>query len=496
MNKMSLAKNSGIDVNSLEADYADLNDEEDVVISREDRGPCIQFSEKAMTRLCEPWQNALLIKLLGRQHTYNFLHARLQQKWNLKGGWKLIDLVNDYFVVKFDLEEDLNFVLTGGPWLISGQYLVMQKWRPGFCPATAHITRMAAWIRVSAIQLECFDIWALKRIGNLLGKLLKVDALTTAQNRGKFARLCVELDLTKPLDAFVQINQVWYNIEYEGLPEICYSCGHYGHKKEACNLKTTSAGLTSETPLAAGTDTMGQPAEMEKENPVEGNEGLRGPWMNVPPRRKPKAIATEGKGMPSGGKGQGSRFEALREMDDIAEHIGGGVDRNASQIQPTLTATAKLNAKSGKKAWTKPKAALPGTRTALNDISNNAVQKQSVMSLGSKRGDIPSSSTSRAWNTAGKMVIGERPALNTVSINEQLTNWVSGQNVYNEKGLYIFGHQPPNIDSSGVEIETESDTYMDANTAIPEHPENTPLEQEMDLMEGQAQAINVEVPRD
>ncbi|PQQ08946.1 uncharacterized protein Pyn_16011 [Prunus yedoensis var. nudiflora] len=104
----------------------------------------------------------------------------------------------------------------------------------------------------------------------------------------------------------------------------------------------------------------------------------------------------------------------------------------APQIQPTLTATAKLNAKSGKKAWTKPKAALPGTRTALNDISNNAVQKQSVMSLGSKRGDIPSSSTSRAWNTAGKMVIGERPALNT----------------------------------------------------------------EMDLMEGQAQAINVEVSRD
>lgn len=146
MNKMSMAKNFGVDVNSLEADYDDLNDEEDVVTSCEERGPGIQFSKKAMTRLCEPWQHALIIKLLGRPHTYNFLHARLQQKWNLKGGWKLIDLVNDYFVVKFDLEEDLNSVLTGGPWIISGQYLVMQKWRPGFCLATAHITRMVAWI--------------------------------------------------------------------------------------------------------------------------------------------------------------------------------------------------------------------------------------------------------------------------------------------------------------------------------------------------------------
>lgn len=236
-----------------------------------------------MTRLCEPWQNALTIKLLGRSHTYNFLHARLQQKWSLRGGWKLIDLVNDYFVVKFDQEEDLNFVLTEGPWIISGQYLVMQKWRPGFCPATAHITRIAAWICVSVIQLECFDIWALKRIGNLLGKLLKIDGLTTAQNRGKFARLCVELDLTKPLDAFVQINQVWYNIEYEGLPEICYLCGHYGHKKEACSLKTDYAGQTSETPNAAGVNAMGQPAEVENANLMEEKEGLRGPWMNVPP---------------------------------------------------------------------------------------------------------------------------------------------------------------------------------------------------------------------
>lgn len=76
----------------------------------------------------------------------------------LKGRWKLVDLVNDYYVVKFELEEDLNFVLTRGPWIITGQYLVMQKWRPGFCPVTAQITRMVAWIRVSALQLECFDV--------------------------------------------------------------------------------------------------------------------------------------------------------------------------------------------------------------------------------------------------------------------------------------------------------------------------------------------------
>ncbi|CAL2237758.1 unnamed protein product [Prunus armeniaca] len=117
MDTVNLAKNVGIDMSSLEANYDDLNDEMNVVVARGERGPSIQFSKRAMDRL---WQ-----------------------------------------------------------------YLVMHKWRPEFCPATAKITRITAWIRVSALQLECFDVRSLKRIGNLLGKLLKIDSLTTSQNRGR-----------------------------------------------------------------------------------------------------------------------------------------------------------------------------------------------------------------------------------------------------------------------------------------------------------------------
>lgn len=116
----------------------------------------------------------------------------------------MVDLVNDYFVVKFNLEEDLHFVLTGGPWIVADRCRpVFGDAEMGFCPTSATITRMVAWIHVSAIQLECFGICALKKIVNLLSKLLKIDALTIAQHRGKFTRLCVKLDLSKPLKAFV-----------------------------------------------------------------------------------------------------------------------------------------------------------------------------------------------------------------------------------------------------------------------------------------------------
>ncbi|XP_021825377.1 uncharacterized protein LOC110766368 [Prunus avium] len=267
MNKVNLEKNVGIDISSLDADYDDLNDDEDVQISHGERGPSIQFSDRAMDRLCKPWRNALIV--------------RLQQKWSLKGAWKLVDLVNDYYVVKFDLKEDLNFVLTGGPWIIAGQYL----------------------------------------IGNLLGKLLKIDSLTTAQNCGKFARLCVELDLTKPLEAFVQINQNWNNIEYE-------------------------------------------------ESTVGDDECSRGPWMNVQSRRRHKLDFEVFGGKGSGAKVKGSCFDALRNISDNFGTDEAVSDVFVEQDKSNFNSSFLPDMEHGKKVWTKTKNAKPVFRSALNDISN------------------------------------------------------------------------------------------------------------------------------
>lgn len=84
MQKVNLTKNAGTNVNSLNVEYEDFNYDEDVVISRGVHGPSIQFSDRATSHLCEPCKNALIIRLLGRSHAYNYLHACLQHKWSLK----------------------------------------------------------------------------------------------------------------------------------------------------------------------------------------------------------------------------------------------------------------------------------------------------------------------------------------------------------------------------------------------------------------------------
>lgn len=51
--------------------------------------------------------------------------------------------------------------------------------------------------------------------------------------RGKFTRICVEINLTKPVVGKVWLDSHWYKGEYEGLHLICVSCGCYDHL--ACN---------------------------------------------------------------------------------------------------------------------------------------------------------------------------------------------------------------------------------------------------------------------
>ncbi|KAI5350426.1 hypothetical protein L3X38_003317 [Prunus dulcis] len=50
-----------------------------------------------------------------------------EQRWRLKGPMQLVDLDNGFFIVRFVLEEDLLYVLTGGPWVVAGQYVAVQK---------------------------------------------------------------------------------------------------------------------------------------------------------------------------------------------------------------------------------------------------------------------------------------------------------------------------------------------------------------------------------
>lgn len=70
-----------------------------------------------------------------------------------------------------------------------------------------------------------------------IGKPVKVDLNILKVAQGRFARVCVEINLTQPVVGRVGVEGKWYNVEYERLHVICAQCGYYGHLLKDCLVK-------------------------------------------------------------------------------------------------------------------------------------------------------------------------------------------------------------------------------------------------------------------
>lgn len=175
-----------------------------------------------------------MVKLLGRYIGYTALCNWLGSLWNAALGVSVIDLENDYLFVRFQSERDAEFALTQGPWTIMGHCLIVQLWTPRFDNSKEEIESVIAWIHLLGMALHYYHKKILRMLGQIIGSIIKVDYNNESATRGKFARLTVEVALTKPLISQFFLDGKVQKVEYEGLPTICFGCGKYEHTHEAC----------------------------------------------------------------------------------------------------------------------------------------------------------------------------------------------------------------------------------------------------------------------
>lgn len=204
--------------------------------------PVIQVSDEELLDWCDAWKLTLVVNVLGKKLNYRVLESKIRRDGDRNGGVKIIDLPKGYYAVQFTSEDDYKHVLFEGPWKVADHYLIIQRWRPNFVKSAAKVSRVAVWIRIPELALELYNKKFLSRLGNTLGSFLKMDNLTNIRSRGQFARICVELDLTKPLISQVVVRGEMLNLEYEGLHSICFHCGVYGHRMDVCPRVGAQAG--------------------------------------------------------------------------------------------------------------------------------------------------------------------------------------------------------------------------------------------------------------
>lgn len=163
------------------------------------------------------------------------------------------------------------------------------------------------WVRFSGLPIKYYDKKFLSAIGNRIGRTVRVDKNTSKQERGKYARMSVEVDLTQPLLAMFEVHDHMYPVEYEGLHFLCLTCGRFGHYKEGCPHKSSPTG-------------------------ANGKKDEVGPWLVVQKLRRSRRGTGSGDGQGEKVRttaGTGSRFSILE--NEGGHDMGAGAPHDAGK---------------------------------------------------------------------------------------------------------------------------------------------------------------------
>ncbi|XP_040367475.1 uncharacterized protein LOC121050689 [Rosa chinensis] len=183
------------------------------------------------------------------------------------------------------------------------------------------------WVRIFGLPVKYFKEFTVAKIGKILGDVVRVGKLTIGQSRGKFARVCVEVDLSKPLRPYVEVESTAYNVVYEGISLICFECGCFGHSKDKCptlkfpaNDSIIQHDPSSDTALAHTNDsTRVVPSDVNMTSVQNGQVSPppcdvikedMGPWMLMIYRNKKKSNDS---GAAKKHGNSSSRFSILQE---------------------------------------------------------------------------------------------------------------------------------------------------------------------------------------
>jgi hypothetical protein len=298
--------------------------------------PIFVLSKAEEKRIHRPWKRGVIVKLLGRRIGYKALETRLKQMWVKKGIINIIDLGNDYYLVTFSHEFDHGTALMNGPWFIYDHYLTVKEWSPDFHPQSDTIKKVAVWVRISGLPIEYYDARVLKRIGNEIGSTVKVDKNTLMQERGKYARICVEVDLTESLLAMFMIKGRKYNVEYEGLHLLCKNCGKFGHYSEGCPDKRKEV-VTTQEGREGGVSKHGGEA-------MTGSS-LDGPWMLVQKQKRNRKGKEKENTLTTTVEGGGKRTPAKINVNGNinGSRFGALMDNNGDELEDNSNQTPILH---------------------------------------------------------------------------------------------------------------------------------------------------------
>jgi hypothetical protein len=161
--------------------------------------------------------------------------------WRPSGRLSFKVLGDNLFLLDFENEGDKCRVLEGRPWLFEDNLFSVENFDGLSTLSKIDFEKAIFWVRMFNVLLPCVSKEVGFQIGTTMGVAEEVDTDVDGVEWGKYLRVRIKLDLTKPLARGRMINllgkKVMIAFQYEKLPRYCLDCGKIWHGVEECTFK-------------------------------------------------------------------------------------------------------------------------------------------------------------------------------------------------------------------------------------------------------------------
>ena len=171
------------------------------------------------------WENALILYVLGGDLNMNTIKNFMERNWNFVQLPNLYYHDDGYFLLRFKSHDDMEVVVMKGPYTIRSMPVVLKEWRTDFSLKQDMLRTIPIWIKLPKLPLYLWGERSLNKIGSAIGTPMVTDECTTHKLRVSYARMLVEVDITRKLVEEIAIKdkdgrKMMQPIEYEWRPKL------------------------------------------------------------------------------------------------------------------------------------------------------------------------------------------------------------------------------------------------------------------------------------
>ena len=159
----------------------------------------MQLEEKEVKEEEQKWKCALIAYVIGECPGYNTMKRYVMVNWSSVSMPEVFLHEDGYYLIKFQKLSDMNEILFSGPYTINNRPILLKQWCSEFDFGSEFLTEIPLWVNFPKLSLNCWGGRSLSMIASAIGVPIFADECTTNQTRISYARMLIEVNVTKTI---------------------------------------------------------------------------------------------------------------------------------------------------------------------------------------------------------------------------------------------------------------------------------------------------------